>query len=663
MKRLDIKRAAFVPASAAAVLLPLLSAFAAAPGRQISDDYTMTVDGTSVDVVRVPMPESCSGGVKEGPDRQPYSYAAFEATGRVAVCVRSSALDLSRTKILPASKGVVARSRASDSVVFEMVPPMTVVLEPRGRHRALVVSANLPDPNPPQPNDPKVRYFGPGVHRADKISLSGGETLYLAPGAVLRGAVKAEGDGVRICGRGIIDGTPWPWAKGPGRGRLVSVSGRGTEVRDVTLLSSFEWTLVLDAVTNAVVDNVKVLGGRVINDDGIDICRAKDVTVRNSFVRCQDDCIAPKWWCEHVTVTNCTFWTDVANIVRIGYESDPPPARFHDFRMADCDILHLTLEPTPMTAYWCNTALSVQASNEERIGDVVFENLRFHEISGDDVLLVAKTFAVTQGYSYPKAGFIDGLFLKDIRLPAKDGALPAVYVETADAEHKVRNLRFENVTGAASERRVCVAKPAARTLHLIGDSTLEYRPAGSAIASWGELLRERLPEGFGLENHAVSGQSTRSFRPDWERDVLPRLKKGDVALIQFGHNDPWRCPAEYLRRGEVPRECSPAEMQANLERYVKEAREKGVEVVLLTPTPQRRRSARHEPYLAAIRAAATATGAPLVDLTELAGAKVWALGEEESKALFANDDVHPNLKGARLFADIGFAAIAAAALR
>lgn len=38
----------------------------------------------------------------------------------------------------------------------------------------------------------------------------------------------------------------------------------------------------------------------------------------------------------------------------------------------------------------------------------------------------------------------------------------SVYVETADAEHTVRNLRFENVTGAAPVRRVCKAKLAER---------------------------------------------------------------------------------------------------------------------------------------------------------------------------------------------------------
>jgi hypothetical protein len=52
-----------------------------------------------------------------------------------------------------------------------------------------------------------VHFFGPGVHDigphyADK----GGETVYLAPGAVVRGTLTARGRNVRVCGRGVLSG-------------------------------------------------------------------------------------------------------------------------------------------------------------------------------------------------------------------------------------------------------------------------------------------------------------------------------------------------------------------------------------------------------------------------------------------------------------------------
>ena len=78
--------------------------FAAAPGRHFTSDYWLTVDGRDVDVICVPMPEN---HIRNKLERQPYSYASFTATGSVEVCVKSRFIDLSKTEILPRSKGIV----------------------------------------------------------------------------------------------------------------------------------------------------------------------------------------------------------------------------------------------------------------------------------------------------------------------------------------------------------------------------------------------------------------------------------------------------------------------------------------------------------------------------------------------------------------------------
>ena len=453
-----MKGPGFCLAYTATMLLPLLNASAAAPGRQISGDYAMTADGVSVDVIRVPAPEPSSGGVKEGPDRQPYSYAAFSATGRVSVCVRSSALDLLHAKILPASKGVVARSQSEGSLTFEMTPPMTLVVEPKGRHRALVVSANLPDPDPPQPGDRKVKYFGPGVHRADRIALDDGETLYLAPGAWVEGFVLGRGRDITIRGSGVLSGACWDWHKGPPESRsfnesgtLVTLSGEDITLRDVTLFSSWGWTLVFNCVTNALVDNVKVIGGRVINDDGIDICRAKGVVVRNSFVRGQDDCVTPKYWCEDFVCTNLTLWTDAANAFRTGYECERGASGlvYRNLLFRDIDILHLALRKTHPEKYWANCAIYIQPANGQPMYDTLYEDIRFHEVGPEDVLLNVKTMPITQGSSFcrtDEAGRLKGLTLRNIHLPDSQGGM-CVNLSAFDDAHPIEDVRFENVMG------------------------------------------------------------------------------------------------------------------------------------------------------------------------------------------------------------------------
>jgi len=64
----------------------VLVANAAAPGRHLSGDYVMTVDGKEVDVISVPTPEKHIWNKLE---RQPYSFAPFVASKEVEVCVRT----------------------------------------------------------------------------------------------------------------------------------------------------------------------------------------------------------------------------------------------------------------------------------------------------------------------------------------------------------------------------------------------------------------------------------------------------------------------------------------------------------------------------------------------------------------------------------------------
>ena len=46
-----------------------------------------------------------------------------------------------------------------------------------------------------------------------------------------------------------------------------------------------------------------------------------------------------------------------------------------------------------------------------------------------------------------------------------------------------------------------------------------------------------LKPGIRVENHASSGQSSRSFMASLWPKVHDRLKAGDFLIIQFGHND------------------------------------------------------------------------------------------------------------------------------
>lgn len=92
-------------------------------------------------------------------------------------------------------------------------------------------------------------------------------------------------------------------------------------------------------------------------------------------------------------------------------------------------------------------------------------------------------------------------------------------------------------TASADESATRPAADAKPTLFIIGDSTVKNGNADGV--GWGEVISEHFDlDRIDVENHAIAGRSSRTFRLEgrWDR-VLEKAKPGDFVLIQFGHND------------------------------------------------------------------------------------------------------------------------------
>lgn len=403
-------------------------------------EYRVWVNGREVRALKIPAPTHHDTQLPDDAVH-PYWAALFDAQGAVTVRIESDS-DLSATRILPLSRGIRPSFPDDGSVEFTAAPPFTVSVEPRRRHGALVVSAKTPDPDPPRPDDPDVMWFGPGYRHFDKpLELRSGQTLYLAPGAYVDSAVHGSGTNITIRGHGILSGQSWPHGRGPAHD-LVLLEGADLAIRDITVVGSFHWTLVFNNATNAVIEGVNVLNGRVLNDDGIDVCRSRDVTIRDCFVRSQDDCICAKYWCEGLTVENCTLWADVANIFRIGFETDGPPHRFRDIRIRGIDVLHQAVQ----NARGWQNAVKVQASNGTEFGDILIDGMRLDSPAAWDRLAHLETFIARSKWRQDKVpGFLCGVVFRNVSVPADapDGADCVIAVRSHDAEHAVGDVANE----------------------------------------------------------------------------------------------------------------------------------------------------------------------------------------------------------------------------
>lgn len=211
------------------------------------------------------------------------------------------------------------------------------------------------------------------------------------------------------------------------------------------------------------------------------------------------------------------------------------------------------------------------------------------------------------------------------------------------------------------------ADPRLPTVWLIGDSTVRNGRGNGYDGQfgWGDPFAKYLyPGKTNVVNQAVGGTGARTFRRRWE-NILPQVKKGDVVLIQFGHNDNGaRGALKGIGDETEERENSNSTEKEivhtfgwYLRAYVAEIRAQGATPMLCTLVPRNRWSdgkitRSPDSHADWTRRVAETEEVPLIDLNELVALEYDQLGEEAVTALFADRAVHTTWEGAELNARI-----------
>ncbi len=202
------------------------------------------------------------------------------------------------------------------------------------------------------------------------------------------------------------------------------------------------------------------------------------------------------------------------------------------------------------------------------------------------------------------------------------------------------------------------------TVWTIGDSTMANKKAEvTPETGWCQVFLAFVDQSVDVKNRAMNGRSTKSFITEgrWE-SVLDSLQSGDYVFIQFGHND------EKIK--DSTRYTDPfTSYRENLERFVREAREKGATPILFTSIVRRKFENgflmdTHGNYPVVTRWVAAEMNVPLIDLQMLTAGAVTALGDEASKQIYLwtlptdrfpegrKDDTHLKAEGANLVAKL-----------
>lgn len=410
--------------------------YPAPEGEPLSTDFEVLADGQSVDVYAARTLDPPFAG-KRWDYGGPYSFANFDMAGQVTVQIKSKR-SLRGTVIRPVSSGIVAEFADDHTLTIRLDRPRKLSIEPDGRKGPLLLFANPMEENRPAPDAEGVIYFGPGVHKPSKIEIGAGQTLYLAGGAVVKGGIIAEGDNIKICGRGILDGSDWEWRKGP-TPTVVAIHGENVEVSGITIRGASHWTIVPRHSRHVTVRNVKLCNSRVQNDDGINPCNSQDVLITDCFIRSDDDCVAMKGLnyvdgannnVERITVENCVLWCDRARIFLLGHESRAGYMR--KITLRNLDIIHFTMTP-----------FLFEPGEDMRLENVTIENVR---ISGEGQREFIRLRPVVNQYMRKQVpGFVANVRFENVALTGQSGEY-LVQLIGADKEHNVKDVALRGVT-------------------------------------------------------------------------------------------------------------------------------------------------------------------------------------------------------------------------
>ena len=135
------------------------------------------------------------------------SMAYFDFAGAVEVSVTCNRGGIQTARVRPRSFGITPEV-SGNTLAFSLAQPRNLSVEVNGDiFHNLQLFANPIEESRPDPGDPNVIYFGPGLHQLEGgiLRAPSGKTVYLAGGAVVRGRILISGvENVRVLGRGLI---------------------------------------------------------------------------------------------------------------------------------------------------------------------------------------------------------------------------------------------------------------------------------------------------------------------------------------------------------------------------------------------------------------------------------------------------------------------------
>ncbi len=391
------------------------------------------------------------------------SLAYFDFAGEVEIAITSARGSIDAARIRPLSRGITPKIEG-DTLTFSLTQPRNLSVEVNGDiFGNLQLFANPLETERPDPADPNVIAFGPGLHVIDTeppagasppslvnepagkyppefyrglgrrtLSVPSGKTVYLAGGAVVRGRIACEGvENVRILGRGMVE-------QGARGGGVRIANSRNVEVSGI-----FTPQCLTGGSQHVRITNVKCIS-YLGNGDGMNVISSSDVVIDGVFNRNSDDCITVygtrggfAGGASDITVQNSTLWADVAHPILVGtHGSTPQPETLERLTFRNLDILDH--KEAQLDYQGC---LALNAGDSNLIRQVRFEDIRIEDFRQGQ-LVNLRVFYNRKYCTSPGRGIEDVLF-RNVTYTGTRADLS--FIAGYDDMRPVRNIVFENL--------------------------------------------------------------------------------------------------------------------------------------------------------------------------------------------------------------------------
>lgn len=307
------------------------------------------------------------------------SVALFDFSEGVELSIEPNATvfsSIDAVRVRPLSYNLNATA-SNGKIKLTLTKPQNLVLEVNGDvfnviHLFLGHTSDEASQKPPPPSS-LSRVYGPGYHElSEPVKIKSGETVYLAPGAVVKGGFFFQNvTNAAILGRGVIT-----------RGASIEVvSSSNIRIDGVTILNPEHYSLTLGMADNVHVSNFRSISG-VQWGDGIDVFCSTNVVLEKLFMRNSDDCVAlyqHRWGyigdSKNITVKDSSLWADVAHPIHLGLHGNTEtPETMEGVTISNIDILDHREAQVDYSG-----CIAINCGDSNLIKDVLVENTRIED--------------------------------------------------------------------------------------------------------------------------------------------------------------------------------------------------------------------------------------------------------------------------------------------